>query len=108
VLLLAGGLLYTLGGVAYATHRPDPKPGSFGYHEVFHLLTVIAATCQYAAVFLAISHRPLMSPGPPRGAVRKDRSHASTLTPAGLTRPAVASAAQEITCTIQINGEPTP
>lgn len=59
VLLLAGGLLYTLGGVAYATHRPDPKPGSFGYHEVFHLLTVIAATCQYIAVFLAIYHSPL-------------------------------------------------
>jgi hypothetical protein len=56
--------LYTLGGVAYATHRPDPKPGSFGYHEVFHLLTVIAATCQYVAVLLAISHRSLMSPGP--------------------------------------------
>jgi hemolysin III len=59
VLLLAGGLCYSLGGVAYAAHRPDPKPGRFGYHEVFHLLTVIAATCQYIAVFLAIYHSPV-------------------------------------------------
>ena len=59
VLLIAGGLFYSLGGVAYATHRPDPRPGRFGYHEVFHLLTVIAATCQYIAVFLAMYHSPL-------------------------------------------------
>jgi hemolysin III len=60
VLLLLGGVFYSLGGVAYATHRPDPKPGTFGYHEVFHLLTVIAAVCQYVAVFLAIYHSPLV------------------------------------------------
>ncbi len=58
-LLIVGGGLYTLGGVAYATHRPNPKPGVFGYHEVFHLLTVLAAMCQYTAVFFAIYRSPL-------------------------------------------------
>ena len=59
VLLLVGGLFYSIGGVAYATHRPNPRPGVFGYHEVFHLMTVIAAACQYVAVFLALFHSPL-------------------------------------------------
>jgi hemolysin III len=50
VLVMVGGLLYTAGAVVYATHRPDPSPTVFGYHEVFHLLVVIAAALQYAAV----------------------------------------------------------
>jgi hemolysin III len=48
--LLAGGLLYTVGAVVYARRRPDPAPGLFGYHELFHLLTIAAAGCQYAAI----------------------------------------------------------
>lgn len=43
VLMGLGGVLYTLGAVAYAFHRPDPWPRVFGYHEVFHLATVAAA-----------------------------------------------------------------
>ena len=54
VLLCAGGLLYSLGGVAYGLRRPDPAPGVFGYHEVFHLCTVIAAICHYIAVTFAV------------------------------------------------------
>ena len=50
VLVGAGGLLYTTGAVIYATRRPDPVPTVFGYHEVFHLLVVIAAALQYAVV----------------------------------------------------------
>jgi hemolysin III len=42
-LLGVGGLLYTLGALAYASHRPDPWPRVFGYHEVFHLATIAAA-----------------------------------------------------------------
>ncbi len=38
-----GGVLYTLGAIAYAFHKPDPWPRVFGYHEVFHLATVAAA-----------------------------------------------------------------
>ncbi len=49
-LLLAGGVLYTAGGIVYAIRRPDPIPAVFGYHEVFHALVVLAAGCQYAAV----------------------------------------------------------
>ena len=50
VLLLTGGLMYTAGAVVYALRRPDPVPHVFGYHEVFHALTIAAAACQYVAV----------------------------------------------------------
>jgi len=53
-LLLAGGLLYTLGALVYALRRPDPRPRVFGYHEVFHALTIAAAASQYAAVTLLV------------------------------------------------------
>jgi hemolysin III len=49
-LILAGGILYTLGGVVYALRRPDPAPAVFGYHEVFHVFTILAAACQFAAI----------------------------------------------------------
>jgi hemolysin III len=50
VLVMLGGLLYTTGAVIYATRRPDPVPTVFGYHELFHLLVVVAAALQYAVV----------------------------------------------------------
>lgn len=50
VLVLLGGVAYTAGAVAYARRRPDPVPSVFGYHEVFHVLTLIAAGCDYAAI----------------------------------------------------------
>jgi hemolysin III len=50
VLVLAGGLLYTAGAIVYARRRPDPVPAVFGYHELFHVLTLGAAGCQYAAI----------------------------------------------------------
>jgi hemolysin III len=49
-LLVLGGLLYTVGAVIYAVRRPDPFPGTFGFHEVFHLLVIAAAACHFAAV----------------------------------------------------------
>ena len=48
--LVAGVLLYTAGAIVYARKRPDPVPHVFGYHELFHVLTVAAAGCQYAAI----------------------------------------------------------
>jgi hemolysin III len=45
-----GGILYTAGAVVYARHRPDPVPMVFGYHEVFHVLVIVAAGLQYAVI----------------------------------------------------------
>jgi hemolysin III len=50
LLVLAGGLLYTLGALVYAFRRPDPYPAVFGFHEVFHVLVIAAVACQYSAV----------------------------------------------------------
>ena len=50
LLLLAGGLCYTAGAIVYARRKPDPVPGVFGYHEVFHALTIVAVACQYVVV----------------------------------------------------------
>jgi hemolysin III len=49
-LLLGGGLAYTAGAVVYARRRPDPLPTVFGYHELFHALTIVAVACQYVAI----------------------------------------------------------
>jgi hemolysin III len=54
VLVGIGGLIYTVGALVYAFRRPDPFPGTFGFHEVFHLCTLLAATCHYIAVWLAV------------------------------------------------------
>jgi hemolysin III len=54
VLLLAGGLCYTLGAVVYARKRPDPSPRWFGFHEVFHSFTLAAFACHYIAVALVV------------------------------------------------------
>jgi hemolysin III len=50
LLILGGGLAYTLGAITYARRRPDPFPAVLGYHELFHALTLVAAGCQYAAI----------------------------------------------------------
>jgi hemolysin III len=48
-----GALLYVLGGVVYGVRRPDPWPRYFGFHEVFHSLTVLAFVAHYVGVSLA-------------------------------------------------------
>lgn len=54
VLIAAGGIIYTVGGVVYAMKRPNPWPGVFGFHEVFHLCTLVAALCHYVAIWFAV------------------------------------------------------
>ncbi|MEN9644809.1 MAG: hypothetical protein RL238_1478 [Actinomycetota bacterium] len=49
-LVLAGGVCYTVGAVALATRWPDPWPRVFGFHEVFHAFTVVAAALQFTAI----------------------------------------------------------
>jgi hemolysin III len=49
-LLAAGGIAYTAGAIVYARRRPDLRPSVFGYHELFHALTLVALSCQYIAI----------------------------------------------------------
>ena len=49
-LLAVGGLLYTVGAVVLARHRPDPSPSRFGYHEVWHAMTIAAAGSHFALI----------------------------------------------------------
>ncbi|WP_405558445.1 hemolysin III family protein [Streptomyces sp. NBC_01171] len=53
-LIVVGGLLYSAGAVVYAVRRPNPSPCWFGFHEVFHALTVAAFTAHYIAISLAV------------------------------------------------------
>jgi hemolysin III len=53
VLVAAGGILYTLGGVVYGLKRPNPSPRWFGFHEVFHSFTVLAFAAHYVGISLA-------------------------------------------------------
>ena len=52
-LVALGGLAYTGGAVVYALKRPNPSPRWFGFHEIFHVGTVIGWGCHYAAVAVA-------------------------------------------------------
>jgi hemolysin III len=54
LLLAAGGLCYSAGGVVYALKRPNPSPTWFGFHEIFHALTLAGFITQYIAVSLVL------------------------------------------------------
>lgn len=54
ILVLAGGVCYTLGALAYARRRPNPSPAWFGFHEVFHAGTALGAVCHAVAIGLAV------------------------------------------------------
>jgi hemolysin III len=56
LLVLVGGLAYTLGAVFYALKRPNPVPGVFGFHELFHACTTIAFLSQWTGILLAVQH----------------------------------------------------
>ncbi|MFL6244685.1 MAG: hemolysin III family protein [Thermoanaerobaculia bacterium] len=49
-LILAGGIAYTAGAIIYALRRPNPWPRTFGYHEVFHALTLVGALLHFAVI----------------------------------------------------------
>ncbi|MFA5401057.1 MAG: hemolysin III family protein [Dehalococcoidia bacterium] len=55
ILLLAGGAAYTLGAVFYAIKKPNPLPGVFGFHEIFHLLVIAGAVLHYMVIYYAIA-----------------------------------------------------
>ncbi len=52
VLVVVGGLLYTAGAIVYALKKPNPWPGHFGFHEIFHVCTVLAFLCHWTACLL--------------------------------------------------------
>lgn len=53
-LVIIGGVLYSLGGLVYGLRRPDPSPRWFGFHEVFHALTVAAFVAHYVGVSITV------------------------------------------------------
>ena len=56
VLVVVGGVLYSGGAVIYALKRPNPWPGHFGFHEIFHVCTVLAFLCHWTASLLIVLH----------------------------------------------------
>ena len=52
ILIAAGGLIYSAGAVVYALKRPNPSPTWFGFHEIFHACTILAAICHFVAIAL--------------------------------------------------------
>jgi hemolysin III len=60
-LILAGGVFYTIGAVIYGLKRPNPWPGHFGFHEVFHTLTLLAFLCHWTGIFLVATNPPTFS-----------------------------------------------
>lgn len=52
ILVLSGGLAYTLGALVYALKKPNPWPGHFGFHEIFHTFTVLAFMSHWTGILL--------------------------------------------------------
>jgi hemolysin III len=57
LLVVTGGACYTIGALALATRWPDPWPRVFGFHEVFHAFTVVAAGLQFVAIAWFVAPR---------------------------------------------------
>jgi hemolysin III len=60
ILVIVGGLAYSLGAVVYALKWPNPSPKNFGFHEIFHVLTVVAYMSHWSAVLLVAMNPPLV------------------------------------------------
>ena len=54
MLLVAGGIVYTLGGIVLGTRRPNPSPRWFGYHEVWHAMVVVACSFHYVTILSVV------------------------------------------------------
>jgi hemolysin III len=62
VLVIGGGLLYTLGAVVLQRQSPDPSPRLFGYHEVWHSMVIGASACHYALILgLVVGSRAVLA-----------------------------------------------
>jgi hemolysin III len=58
VLMIAGGVIYSVGALVLATNKPNPWPETFGYHEVWHAMTIAGAVCQYICILLVVLGLP--------------------------------------------------
>ncbi len=61
ILIVAGGLCYTVGAVFYGLKRPNPFPGKFGFHEIFHTLTLLAFLCHWTAILIVATNPPVLA-----------------------------------------------
>jgi hemolysin III len=59
-LILVGGLFYTIGAVVYGLKRPNPFPGKFGFHEIFHTLTLLAFLSHWVGILVVATNPPLL------------------------------------------------
>lgn len=59
-LVMAGGLFYTAGAVVYGMKRPNPLPGTFGFHEIFHSCTLLAFLCHWTGILLVAVAPPVL------------------------------------------------
>lgn len=50
-LLALGGIIYTAGAVIYVIEKPNPLPGKFGFHEIWHLFVLTASACHYGIMY---------------------------------------------------------
>ena len=57
--LFAGGVIYTLGAIVYATKKLDFFPGKFGFHEVWHIFVILAALAHFITIAVYIAPHPL-------------------------------------------------
>ena len=57
-LLAAGGVIYTIGWVVYFTEKPNPIPGRFGFHEIWHGMVLLAAGAHFLVMYLYILPLP--------------------------------------------------
>lgn len=50
-LMVFGGVLYTIGGIIYSTEHPNPYPGRFGFHELWHIFVILAAATHWFMMY---------------------------------------------------------
>merc|ERR1719240_2330846 len=55
VLVILGGVLYTAGGMVFLAEKPNPYPGTFGFHEIWHTAVCTAALTHWVAVLMALN-----------------------------------------------------
>ena len=53
-MFVLGGVAFTAGGYIFATERPNPVPGKFGFHEIWHVAVILGAAFHYAVMYFYV------------------------------------------------------